>query len=105
MNKLKTLAAGAIAGAVSRTVVSPAERIKILFQTQPHPPKYTSVTQALRLIYFEEGLVGYFKGNGANVLRIAPATAIQFYSYERYKLVPPPPNRPLRPSSSTAAPR
>src|SRR6185295_13525770 len=30
----------------------------------------------------EEGLKGYFKGNGTNVLRAAPFSAIQFATYE-----------------------
>ena len=36
-------------------------------------------------IYKNEGLKGYFKGNGANVLRIMPQTSIEFYSYEYLK--------------------
>jgi solute carrier family 25 phosphate transporter 23/24/25/41 len=82
---MKILLAGGIAGAVSRTCVSPFERIKILFQTQGYPPRYTSVTQAFRVIFQEEGLYGYFKGNGANCLRIFPNSALQFFSYETYK--------------------
>jgi solute carrier family 25 phosphate transporter 23/24/25/41 len=81
----KTLFAGGVAGAVSRTAVAPFERIKILFQTQGDPPKYKSVTQAMRLIGSEEGLRGYFKGNGVNCLRIFPNSALQFLSYETYK--------------------
>ena len=73
---LKTFVSGGIAGVVSRTAVSPLERIKILFQvrlhvrlyclpilfdrqTQPHipgkPAKYTSMTSTLATIYREEG--------------------------------------------------
>ncbi|KAL6064364.1 hypothetical protein QOT17_010942 [Balamuthia mandrillaris] len=81
----KTLVAGGIAGAISRSSVAPLERLKIIFQTQPHPPKYTGVLQAMKLIYAEEGLLGFFKGNGTNVIRIVPASAIQFFSYEQYK--------------------
>jgi solute carrier family 25 phosphate transporter 23/24/25/41 len=43
------------------------------------------VTQAMRLIGSEEGLRGYFKGNGVNCLRIFPNSALQFLSYETYK--------------------
>jgi solute carrier family 25 phosphate transporter 23/24/25/41 len=83
--------AGAIAGAVSRTVASPFERMKILFQVEDltegakKQKKYTGIWQTVVQIYKEEGWVGYFKGNGTNVVRIIPINAIQFLSYEKYK--------------------
>lgn len=49
--------------------------------------KYTGVGQAFVKIWKEEGFVGYFKGNGTNVIRIIPINAIQFLSYEKYKNV------------------
>ncbi len=88
-NALRTLAAGAVAGAISRTCVAPMERLKIIFQTQVQlpgqVPKYHGVVQSLRLIWREEGVAGMFRGNGINVLRIAPTSAIQFLSFELYK--------------------
>jgi solute carrier family 25 phosphate transporter 23/24/25/41 len=84
-NMGKTFLAGGLAGAISRSTVAPLERIKILFQTQGHPPKYVGIGQALSVIWKEEGLRGYFKGNGANVLRIFPSSAIHFATYEHYK--------------------
>lgn len=83
----KTLLAGGVAGAVSRTVVAPFERLKIIFQTQGQPPMYTGVVQALQKIGREEGVKGYFKGNGVNCIRIFPTSALQFYCYETYKRV------------------
>lgn len=83
----KTLLAGGVAGAVSRTVVAPFERLKIIFQTQGQPPIYTGVVQALQKIGREEGVRGYFKGNGVNCVRIFPTSALQFYCYETYKRV------------------
>jgi solute carrier family 25 (mitochondrial phosphate transporter), member 23/24/25/41 len=88
---VQTLFAGAVAGAVSRSIVSPFERLKILQQTQFGPnPKYVGIVPSLRLIWREEGLRGYFRGNWANVLRIAPTSAFQFYFYDSFlKLVQP----------------
>jgi solute carrier family 25 phosphate transporter 23/24/25/41 len=82
---LKTLISGGIAGAISRTIVSPLERVKILFQTQGTPPKYTSIAQCLRVMFQEEGFRGLFKGNWANCLRVFPASATQFYTYGEFK--------------------
>jgi len=83
---IKHLIAGGIAGGVSRTVVSPFERMKILFQIQgPSSTGYTGIWGTLAKIWREEGLVGYMRGNGTNVIRIVPYSAVQFAAYERFK--------------------
>jgi solute carrier family 25 phosphate transporter 23/24/25/41 len=85
---LKSLVAGGIAGIVSRTAVSPLERLKILQQVQhvtghDKVPKYTSQTQALRRILAEEGFQGFFKGNGANCIRVFPYAGTQFVVFDK----------------------
>lgn len=81
--------AGGVAGAVSRTVVSPLERLKILFQVQGSGmSEYKlSVPQALKKMWAEEGWRGYMRGNGTNCIRIVPYSAVQFGSYNFYKRV------------------
>lgn len=80
----KSLAAGGIAGGVSRTAVAPLERMKILLQVQnPHNIKYSGTLQGLKYIWRTEGLRGLFKGNGTNCARIVPNSAVKFYSYEQ----------------------
>ncbi|KCV71039.1 hypothetical protein H696_01987 [Fonticula alba] len=84
----KDLLAGGVAGAVSRTVVSPLERMKILFQVQDGAADaYRGIVPTLRKIATEEGWRGFFKGNGTNVIRIAPYSAIQFASFSQYKKI------------------
>ncbi|GAA5892030.1 hypothetical protein JCM6882_005668 [Rhodosporidiobolus microsporus] len=77
--------AGAAAGAASRTVVSPLERLKIILQVQGASAQYRGVWQGLVKMWQEEGFKGYMKGNGINVLRIAPYSAVQFSTYELCK--------------------
>ncbi|KAI5478408.1 mitochondrial carrier protein [Pseudohyphozyma bogoriensis] len=77
--------AGALAGAASRTVVSPLERLKILLQIQGKNGEYRGIYQSLAKMWREEGFRGYMRGNGINVLRIAPYSAVQFSSYELFK--------------------
>ncbi|EDO33786.1 predicted protein, partial [Nematostella vectensis] len=81
------LIAGGIAGGVSRTCVSPLERVKMLLQIQVTNAKYSGVGGTLAKIYRDEGLYGYFKGNGTNIVRIVPYTAVQFAAYEEFKKV------------------
>ncbi|KAK7753949.1 hypothetical protein SLS62_004047 [Diatrype stigma] len=79
--------AGGVAGAVSRTVVSPLERLKILFQVQSagHNEYKLSVGKALGKMWREEGWRGFMAGNGTNCIRIVPYSAVQFGSYNLYK--------------------
>jgi solute carrier family 25 (mitochondrial phosphate transporter), member 23/24/25/41 len=79
--------AGGIAGAVSRTVVSPLERLKILLQVQSggHSEYKMSIWKALQKMWREEGMKGMLAGNGTNCIRIVPYSAVQFGSYNIYK--------------------
>ncbi|KAL7266567.1 hypothetical protein RUND412_010885 [Rhizina undulata] len=78
--------AGGVAGAVSRTVVSPLERLKIIFQVQtPGNVSYQGVGPALMKMWREEGWRGFMRGNGTNCIRIVPYSAVQFSSYTVYK--------------------
>jgi hypothetical protein len=81
--------AGGIAGAVSRTVVSPLERLKILLQVQNvgREEYKMSIGKALGKMWREEGWRGMMAGNGANCIRIVPYSAVQFGSYNIYKKV------------------
>ncbi|KAM0246695.1 hypothetical protein ACHAQJ_010131 [Trichoderma viride] len=78
---------GGVAGAVSRTVVSPLERLKILMQIQSagREAYKLSVGQALGKMWKEEGWRGFMRGNGTNCIRIVPYSAVQFSSYNLYK--------------------
>lgn len=81
--------AGGVAGAVSRTVVSPLERLKILFQVQSvgREEYKMSVPKALAKMWREEGWRGFMAGNGTNCIRIVPYSAVQFSAYNVYKRV------------------
>mmetsp|Transcript_13471 Transcript_13471/g.24381 ORF Transcript_13471/g.24381 Transcript_13471/m.24381 type:complete len:582 (-) Transcript_13471:318-2063(-) len=107
---LETFIAGGIAGAVSRTCTAPLDRLKLLLQTDSKG-KYRGILQGLRTIYEEGkqhrvrtdkangktkvsakgwrgalgGAMAFFRGNGTNVVKIAPETAIKFWAYESAK--------------------
>ncbi|KAK0515257.1 hypothetical protein JMJ35_002636 [Cladonia borealis] len=79
--------AGGVAGAVSRTVVSPLERLKILFQIQSagRTGYKLPIGQGLMKMWRDEGWRGLMRGNGANCIRIIPYSAVQFASYNFYQ--------------------
>ncbi|KDQ57586.1 hypothetical protein JAAARDRAFT_35278 [Jaapia argillacea MUCL 33604] len=79
--------AGGVAGAASRTVVSPLERLKIIQQVQSPSSdnQYRGVWRSLVRMWREEGWRGFMRGNGINCLRIVPYSAVQFTTYEQLK--------------------
>eukprot|EP01097_Dermamoeba_algensis_P009412 TRINITY_DN6615_c0_g1_i1.p1 TRINITY_DN6615_c0_g1~~TRINITY_DN6615_c0_g1_i1.p1 ORF type:complete len:345 (-),score=54.30 TRINITY_DN6615_c0_g1_i1:43-1077(-) len=87
-SKLLLFACGGTAGAVAKTVCAPLERLKILFQTQSElykTPKYQNIVQGIKVIIKEEGMLALYRGNGANVARVIPSSAVRFASYDIYK--------------------
>ncbi|KAK1438115.1 hypothetical protein QVD17_03918 [Tagetes erecta] len=91
--------AGSLSGAISRTVTSPLDVIKIRFQVQLEPTtsfallsknlygtsKYTGMVQASKDIFREEGLLGFWRGNVPALLMVMPYTAIQFAVLHKVK--------------------
>lgn len=74
---VKMLLAGGVAGAVSRTATAPVDRLKLIMQVQDRcdPMPLRSAFKSMRA----EGTIrAYFRGNGTNVLKIAPETAMKF---------------------------
>ncbi|EXB41417.1 Calcium-binding mitochondrial carrier protein SCaMC-1 [Morus notabilis] len=76
------LIAGGVAGATSRTATAPLDRLKVVLQVQMGQAR---IMPAVRDIWKEGGLLGFFRGNGLNVLKVAPESAIRFYTYEMFK--------------------
>ncbi|KAH9999315.1 mitochondrial carrier [Russula vinacea] len=94
---LKFLAAGGVAGAVSRTSTAPFDRLKVFLMTRPPDLGGTSLhpeasqrgakvmMSALARIYAEGGIAAFWVGNGLSVAKIFPESAIKFLTYESSK--------------------
>ncbi|KAF8408528.1 hypothetical protein HHK36_007684 [Tetracentron sinense] len=78
----KYLIAGGLAGATSRTATAPLDRLKVILQVQT---THAHIMPALKDIWREGGFLGFFRGNGLNVIKVAPESAIKFYAYEMFK--------------------
>jgi len=81
----KELIAGGAAGAFAKTAVAPLERVKILLQTRTEGFQSLGILQSLRKLWQYEGIRGFYKGNGASVLRIVPYAALHYMTYEQYR--------------------
>jgi hypothetical protein len=80
----KLIMAGAVSGAVTKTAIAPLERVKVLHQVQGMSKdpalqnKYRGIGSTLKTVIAEEGVLGLYKGNGANVMRIVPTYGLKF---------------------------
>mmetsp|Transcript_10103 Transcript_10103/g.25312 ORF Transcript_10103/g.25312 Transcript_10103/m.25312 type:complete len:355 (-) Transcript_10103:213-1277(-) len=81
----KYLISGATAGIVSRTVVSPFEVIATLNMCSVDTVKAKGPIAQLLALFKAEGVRGFFKGNFANCLKVAPTKGIQFLTFEGFK--------------------
>ncbi|KAF7689292.1 hypothetical protein HF521_012645 [Silurus meridionalis] len=81
----RQLIAGAMAGTVSRTGTAPLDRLKVFLQVHGQSIDKGSVWKGLKMMVKEGGFRALWRGNGINVLKIAPETAIKFLAYEQIK--------------------
>jgi len=90
---LKDFLAGGIAAAVSKTAVAPIERVKLLLQVQAASKQisaenaYKGMVDCFIRIPKEQGIVAYWRGNLANVIRYFPTQALNFAFKDKYKQV------------------
>eukprot|EP00602_Paraphysomonas_sp_CaronLab_P008547 CAMPEP_0185032710 /NCGR_PEP_ID=MMETSP1103-20130426/21031_1 /TAXON_ID=36769 /ORGANISM="Paraphysomonas bandaiensis, Strain Caron Lab Isolate" /LENGTH=458 /DNA_ID=CAMNT_0027568699 /DNA_START=131 /DNA_END=1507 /DNA_ORIENTATION=+ len=73
---------GAIAGCVSRCVTAPMDRLKVIMQAGKGD---ATIVNMMRYMYNEGGLIGMWRGNGINCLKIGPESAAKFLFYGEFK--------------------
>uniref|UniRef100_A0AAR2KTX6 EF-hand domain-containing protein n=1 Tax=Pygocentrus nattereri TaxID=42514 RepID=A0AAR2KTX6_PYGNA len=79
------LVAGGGAGAVSRTCTAPLDRLKVLMQVHASRSNTMCIAGGFSQMIREGGVRSLWRGNGINVLKIAPESAIKFMAYEQIK--------------------
>jgi len=89
----KDFIAGGVSAAISKTAVAPTERVKLLLQVQhaskqiAESQRYKGIIDAFVRIPKEQGVVAYWRGNFANVIRYFPTQALNFAFKDKYKQV------------------
>uniref|UniRef100_G3X2T6 Solute carrier family 25 member 25 n=1 Tax=Sarcophilus harrisii TaxID=9305 RepID=G3X2T6_SARHA len=79
------LVAGGGAGAVSRTCTAPLDRLKVLMQVHASRSNNMCIVGGFTQMIREGGAKSLWRGNGINVIKIAPESAIKFMAYEQIK--------------------
>ena len=81
-NAVRHLLSGAVAGAVSNTAVAPLDIMRLNLICADTP---TSARAMARAIYARGGILAFWHGNTADVIRTIPSSAIRFYTFATYK--------------------
>jgi solute carrier family 25 (mitochondrial adenine nucleotide translocator), member 4/5/6/31 len=82
---------GGVSAAVSKTVVAPIERVKLLLQVQDANKniapenRYNGIGDCFKRVIAEQGFGSLWRGNLANVVRYFPTQAINFACKDFYK--------------------
>ncbi|XP_061836433.1 calcium-binding mitochondrial carrier protein SCaMC-2-A [Nerophis lumbriciformis] len=79
------LVAGGGAGAVSRTCTAPLDRIKVMMQVYGSRTNNMCIMSGMMQMIKEGGVRSLWRGNGVNVIKIAPESALKFMAYEQIK--------------------
>uniref|UniRef100_A0A8C0R4Q9 ADP/ATP translocase n=1 Tax=Canis lupus dingo TaxID=286419 RepID=A0A8C0R4Q9_CANLU len=89
----KDFLAGGVSAAISKTVVAPIEQVKLLLQVQHASKQITADKQSKGIIDCvvwipkEQGVLSYWRGNLAKVIRHFPTQALNFAFKDKYKQI------------------
>lgn len=83
---------GGVSAAVAKTAAAPIERVKLLIQNQDEmikqgrlAKKYDGIMDCFRRTAADEGIVSFWRGNTANVIRYFPTQALNFAFKDKFK--------------------
>ncbi|KHJ83149.1 putative ADP/ATP translocase 2 [Oesophagostomum dentatum] len=86
---MKRCLAGGTAAAISKTTMAPIDRVKLLLQLQNHgkaaATQYKGMTDCLKRVTTEQGVLSLWRGNTAGVVRCFPNHALNFALRDLYR--------------------
>lgn len=88
-NMVEDFLLGGTSAAVSKTIAAPIERVKLLLQNQGESKSiskpYTGIVDVFTRVPKEQGVLSFWRGNFANVIRYFPTQALNFMFKDFYK--------------------
>uniref|UniRef100_A0A8C5Z5Q2 Calcium-binding mitochondrial carrier protein SCaMC-1-like n=1 Tax=Marmota marmota marmota TaxID=9994 RepID=A0A8C5Z5Q2_MARMA len=79
----KQLVAAGIASAVARTFTAPFDRLKVMMQVHSLKTRRMRLMSVFEQMVNEGGIFSLWRGNGTNIIKIAPETALKIGAYEQ----------------------
>ncbi|KAI3807569.1 hypothetical protein L1987_23499 [Smallanthus sonchifolius] len=87
LEPFQSVCCGALAGAISASLTTPLDVVKTRLMTQIHSDKIAfGVSETVKQILKEEGLVGFTRGMGPRVVHSACFSAIGYFAFETARL-------------------
>ncbi|KAJ0507101.1 putative mitochondrial carrier domain superfamily [Helianthus annuus] len=87
LEPFQSVCCGALAGAISASLTTPLDVVKTRLMTQIHSDKIAfGVSETVKHILKEEGLVGFTRGMGPRVVHSACFSAIGYFAFETARL-------------------
>ncbi|CAM9998633.1 unnamed protein product [Ectocarpus sp. 6 AP-2014] len=83
--------AGGVASGFTKSAMAPIERAKLLLQVQwvhtdiPPERRYNGLSDCIRRVYKEQGLLSFWRGNTVNIARHIPSQALNFSLRDRFR--------------------
>ncbi len=84
ISSVALLMCGAVSGATAKTIIAPADRVKIMFQTSPGMKfSYSKALSLASSIWNSTGFWSLWRGNAATLVRIFPYSGINYLMFAR----------------------
>ncbi|OLQ15255.1 Mitochondrial coenzyme A transporter SLC25A42 [Symbiodinium microadriaticum] len=86
LTPLEHLISGGTAGAVAKTVIAPADRVKILYQTNSQRSfTWLGVRRTFLTIFRNTGVAGLWRGHCATLMQVVPKSATTYMTFDKYR--------------------
>jgi len=80
-----TLVAGLVAGAVSRTITAPFDRVSLCLRAGGTLHQNKGIVECIQSMVKTGGIKSLWRGNGVNCIQVGPESALTFFLYELLK--------------------
>jgi solute carrier family 25 folate transporter 32 len=89
LSNLDTLATSSLSKVFAGSITYPHQLVRARLQTYDPkastPPRGVGVISTIKSVWFNEGIVGFYKGMFPNLVRVIPSTCVTFLVYENVR--------------------